>query len=503
MYLEEDRRRDAALKSPAPAQPAAGGFQSRASRAAAPSPYTPSTTNGPTTTSSGDSRRLTGDFDATPVSRPAAATTPPNGPSNQVAVTRQPNGTTSFSGMRVDAGPVQYEGSAKGFRPGGGTVNTMSAENFTQASPSLQAQAAQGRKQAAENTSFFSGVRGDLGGNQNATVMSGQTYGVLGNGNAAQAGDLLREAMTKRSGESRADFATRSGAAMRALGFQSDERNNAVNNGTAQRGQDLNFDATTQGQRLGFATNAADRASREKAEAARLGLDAGRLQLDAFKAAQPEAQKAPAGYRWSEQGNLQAIPGGPGDKSQALRPMPSSAAGGLLENRRNARRAVDALALLNGETLPGGTQGDPNATGLKGYLPNQLLNRLDPAGVDTRAAIADLGSMVINDRSGAAVTAAEFPRLAPFIPSEKDDPETARKKLQNFARNYGAVVNDTEEFYRASGYNVPDAEATQQPAPAPAPQAGPAAMPQVGQVVRGYRFLGGDPADRSNWEANQ
>ena len=476
MYLEEDRQRDAVLKSPTPAQPAAGGFQSRASRAAAPSPYTPSTE-------------------------------PTNAPSNAVAVTRQPNGTTSFSGMSVGAGPVQYEGSAKGFRPGGGTVNTMSAENFTQASPSLQAQVAQGRKQAAENNSFFSGVRGDLGGNQNATVMSGQTYGVLGNGNgngnAAQAGDLLREAMTKRSGESRADFATRSGAAMRALGFQSDERNNAVNNGTAQRGQDLNFDATTQGQRLGFATNAADRASREKAEAARLGLDAGRLQLDAFKATQPEAQKAPAGYRWSEQGNLQAIPGGPGDKSQALRPMPSSAAGGLLENRRNARRAVDALALLSGETLPGGTQGDPNATGWKGYLPNQLLNRLDPAGVDTRAAIADLGSMVINDRSGAAVTAAEFPRLIPFVPTERDDPETARKKLQNFARNYGAIVNDTEEFYRASGYNVPDAEAAQQPAPVPARQAGPAAVPQAGQVVRGYRFLGGDPADRNNWEAGQ
>ncbi len=497
MYLQEDQQRDAVLKSPTPAQPAAGGFQSRASRAAAPSPYTPSTTNGPTATSSGDARRLTGDFDATPVSRPAAATTPPNA----VAVTRQPNGTTSFSGMRVDAGPVQYEGSAKGFKPGG-TVNTMSAANFMQANPSTAGTLGDARRTAMQtgNLDAVAASFGMDGGRQGGVNLTPQrdAEGRLGF-NQDEARTLLRDAMTKRPGESRADFATRSGAAQRALGLEVDERGNIRGNQTQQRGQNL-----------GFATSEAERQSRELLEARRqkldgqrLGLDAGRLQLDAFKATQPEAQNAPAGYRWSAQGNLQAIPGGPGDKSQALRPMPSSAAGGLLENRRNARRAVDALALLNGETLPGGTQGDPNATGLKGYLPNQILNRLDPAGVDTRAAIADLGSMVINDRSGAAVTAAEFPRLAPFIPSEKDDPETARKKLQNFARNYGAIVNDTEEFYRASGYNVPDAETTQQPAPAPARQSGPAAVPQAGQVVRGYRFLGGDPSDRNNWEAGQ
>ncbi len=499
MYTPEDRQRDDALKSPSPAEPSAGGFQSRASRAAAPSSYTSSTTAGPTPSSPGDARRLTGDFDATPVSRPAAVATPPNAPSNAVMVNRQPNGVLEFSGMSVGGAPVQYEGSA-GFKPRGGTLNTMSADRFVQAAPSLQAKAAPASAMVPGDASYFSGPRGDLSRNQNATVMSGETYGVLGK--QSQADSLLSDAMTKRPGESRADFATRSGAAQRALGFQVDERNNVRSNNTQQRGQDLNYDATTQGQGLGFTSNALDRASREKTEAARLGLDAGRLQLETFKALN-EKRDAPSGFRWTEGGDLQAIPGGPGDKSQALRPMPSSAAGGLLENRRNARRAVDALALLNGETLPGGTQGDPNATGWKGYLPNQLLNRLDPAGVDTRAAIADLGSMVINDRSGAAVTAAEFPRLAPFIPSEKDDPETARKKLQNFARNYGAIVNDTEEFYRASGYNVPDAEAAQQPAPVPARQAGPAAVPQAGQVVRGYRFLGGDPADRNNWEAGQ
>ncbi len=477
MYLQEDQQRDALLKSPTPAQPAAGGFQPRASRAAAPSPFTPSTT-------------------------------PSNAPSNAVAVTRQPNGVLEFSGSNV-SGDVTFTGNS-GFKPSGFGVTVLPAETFGSAPASVQASLSNARQAAMQRGDLDAVARslGEQGGRGVRGFAPTQTQIQAQPATPAASNDwnsritrdnLLREATTKKNGESRADFATRSNAILKSMGYDVDERNNIRGNQTQQRGQNL-----------GFATSEAERQSRELLEARRqklddqrLGLDAGRLQLDAFKATQPEAQKAPAGYRWSEQGNLQAIPGGPGDKSQALRPMPSSAAGGLLENRRNARRAVDALALLNGETLPGGTKGDPNATGLKGYLPNQILNRLDPAGVDTRAAIADLGSMVINDRSGAAVTAAEFPRLAPFIPSEKDDPETARKKLQNFARNYGAIVNDTEEFYRASGYNVPDAETTQQPAPAPARQSGPAAVPQAGQVVRGYRFLGGDPSDRNNWEAGQ
>lgn len=168
-----------------------------------------------------------------------------------------------------------------------------------------------------------------------------------------------------------------------------------------------------------------------------------------------DGDKAPSGYRYKPDGSLEAIPGGPGDKAQTLKALPTSAAGGLISNFQNLRRAEDALALLSGQKLEGGAVGDPQATGLKNMLPNQVLNRIDPKGVDTRAAVADLGSLVIHDRSGAAVTASEFPRLAPFIPTATDDPATARKKLAQFVQNYKATVEDTAEFYRASGYNVP------------------------------------------------
>jgi hypothetical protein len=123
-------------------------------------------------------------------------------------------------------------------------------------------------------------------------------------------------------------------------------------------------------------------------------------------------------------------------------------------------------------------------------VPNTILNRLDPQGTDTRAAVADLGSLVIHDRSGAAVTAAEMPRLAPFIPQATDDPETARKKLAAFASNYQALTGDAEAFWRDSGYNVPEAQARgqQQPAagqtqPQAAPNA-PAVLPEIAELQR-------------------
>lgn len=141
-------------------------------------------------------------------------------------------------------------------------------------------------------------------------------------------------------------------------------------------------------------------------------------------------------------------------KAAEGKPLPISAANGLLSNQQNLRRAQQALAMVNGETVDGAV-GDPNATGKKGWIPNQVLNRMDPAGVETRAAIADLGSLVIHDRSGAAVTASEFPRLAPFIPTEKDDAATVKKKLALFTKNYQAVVDDASEFYKSSGYRVP------------------------------------------------
>lgn len=136
-----------------------------------------------------------------------------------------------------------------------------------------------------------------------------------------------------------------------------------------------------------------------------------------------------------------------------LKDVPVGVQSAMLENDTNLRRAERALRLVGGLLPQEGETQDPNATGLKGYLPNQLLNRVDPDGVEARAAIADLGSLVIHSRSGAAVTAAEFPRLAPFIPSAKDDADTVKKKLRAFATVYREEQEALRSAYsKETGY---------------------------------------------------
>lgn len=138
--------------------------------------------------------------------------------------------------------------------------------------------------------------------------------------------------------------------------------------------------------------------------------------------------------------------------SKPLAQIPPNVNAAMVTNAQNLQKAETALSLLRGQPV-NGMQADPAATGWKGYLPNPMLNRIDPQGVDTRAAIADLGSMVIHDRSGTAVTAAEFPRLAPFIPTEKDDNATAQKKLQRFVDVYRQEAQSLNQIYgKDNGY---------------------------------------------------
>jgi hypothetical protein len=111
-----------------------------------------------------------------------------------------------------------------------------------------------------------------------------------------------------------------------------------------------------------------------------------------------------------------------------LKQIPASVNTAILANNQSLNQIDRALTLLGGKDV-GSMKGDKAATGVKGYLPNGLLNRVDPQGVDARAEISDIGSLRIHDRSGAAVTLSEAPRLMPFIPLATDDAATVKKKL--------------------------------------------------------------------------
>jgi hypothetical protein len=102
----------------------------------------------------------------------------------------------------------------------------------------------------------------------------------------------------------------------------------------------------------------------------------------------------------------------------------------------------DALKELNAR---------PDAVGLIRGVPvvgDALNQRIDPEGVAARAQIANIGSMIIHDRSGAAVTVHEMPRLSPFVPKVTDTPETIRTKL---AKLRAAIEVETGALQKSPG----------------------------------------------------
>jgi hypothetical protein len=126
----------------------------------------------------------------------------------------------------------------------------------------------------------------------------------------------------------------------------------------------------------------------------------------------------------------------------------------LRENAQQLAQAMKALGMARGEQVEG-QAGDTDATGLKGYVPDIILQRLDSGGVATRAQVGNIGSLRIKQRSGGAVPAAEMARLQPFIPAETDDPDVVREKLGLFINEYAKMLEEDVAAYKASNRRVP------------------------------------------------
>lgn len=169
-----------------------------------------------------------------------------------------------------------------------------------------------------------------------------------------------------------------------------------------------------------------------------------------------------------------------------LKDLPTAASAAIMSNAQNINKVQQAIDLLDGKKV-GQLSGDSNATGWKGYLPQPVLNRVDPNGVDTRAMITDIGSLVLHDRSGAAVTASETPRLLPFIPLPTDDKDTARRKLVRFKQIYEQEQQAYLDTYsKDQGYKTPKV-------PVAAPPKQPAMSPEDKQAAAWANANPNDP----------
>jgi hypothetical protein len=180
--------------------------------------------------------------------------------------------------------------------------------------------------------------------------------------------------------------------------------------------------------------------------------------------------------------------------------VPPKIAAGYTANNAAIKQIDQAIANINA---------NKGALGLKNYLGDDAMQRLDPKGVGVRADVANIGSLKRHDRSGATVTAAESPILKPFIPSPTDTAEAATTKLLRLKQEYQNANAEIEvEFGGDSGYAPMGGGSRAASAPAkPAAPARPNAQtaqrqpaaPKVGEVRKGYRFKGGDPSKPSSW----
>lgn len=126
--------------------------------------------------------------------------------------------------------------------------------------------------------------------------------------------------------------------------------------------------------------------------------------------------------------------------------IPASVNKSIMENQQNISKIDRALAAIDAK---------PSALGPQYMIPGAetIGQYVDPEGVNARAGVADIGSMILHDRSGAAVTVSEMPRLKPFIPTASDKPEVAKQKLARFRQEYEAEAGLLAQTYgKDQGY---------------------------------------------------
>ena len=107
---------------------------------------------------------------------------------------------------------------------------------------------------------------------------------------------------------------------------------------------------------------------------------------------------------------------------------------------------------------------NPDAFGLMNILPEKGTQYLDPEGVTPRAAVAGIGAIKRHDMSGATITAAEQPYLAPFIPSTSDRSDAIIKKLNQMKETINSEQGNIQNMYSDPAFrNQPWAKKSDNP----------------------------------------
>jgi hypothetical protein len=205
----------------------------------------------------------------------------------------------------------------------------------------------------------------------------------------------------------------------------------------------------------------ADRASREKVSAAGLKAAADRLkEQEAFQTGQTASQQTftagenaknraaqlqAAQIRAAQQAATAAGKAG-GTRLPASEAGKLGEAQGLIDLVRRARSLYDPANL-----------GTENVTGpVKGRLAplQKAFGMQSPKATQAQQALSNITTTLTLLRSGAAVTDAEFRRLSALVPSQNEDEESVRQKLDNLSKEIDVVLSAKKDAFGQAGYNV-------------------------------------------------
>jgi hypothetical protein len=152
-----------------------------------------------------------------------------------------------------------------------------------------------------------------------------------------------------------------------------------------------------------------------------------------------DAQGRPVFIQPGKGGGAPSVIEGYSPVGEKLKPVPPHINTAIIGNQAFLNKIDRTEGLVNK---------NPDAIGLlKGMTPSAILNRTDPQGTATRAALAELAATKVHDLSGAAVSVGEFARLKPFLPQQNDDAATAKTKLNNMRAEIQDIMQMTNSIY--------------------------------------------------------
>ena len=198
-------------------------------------------------------------------------------------------------------------------------------------------------------------------------------------------------------------------------------------------------------------------------------------------------QKPPTGFRWTSDGSLESIPGGPADaKQQMMAEKESALKQGQLQKAESVIAKVDQALEKVGITTAG--MGS-NLSFIPGTTAKDL--EADIQTIKANLGFNELQEMRRNSPTGGAlgqVAVQELQALQATVASldQAQSPEQLRERLGEIKRRYMNWVQTLQGEMSAGGEMQK-----------------PGGLPQAGMVKNGYRFRGGNPADKNNWEKLQ